>query len=209
MTPVALAIGWCSAIEGNAALRRAALRIVGSHAVLAILAHVLLLGPWVFGNDRFRRIGGAQDLANQIEQIRAREKCDAVVAGGYQLAALLTYYTPGHPPTYMPPSNPPKHQFAFWPGYQDHPSLQRVLYVAKSDQIPDELRRDFRVVQPIGWIQPKYRGRPMRPHHVSVLADFRSRRLPADRGATEGDSHRSARDPHAAQGCGGTGTQRV
>lgn len=180
MTPVLLAVLWCSPLERDTGLRQTARRMVAAHAVLALAAHLVLLGPWVFGNDRFRRIGGARDLAARVEEVRQREQCDAVVAGGYQLAALLTYYTPAHPPVYTPPSDPPKHQFAFWPGYRDRDDVNRVLYVSKSDHLPDELRRDFRASRPVGWIQPFYRGRPMRPHHLTVL-DGRSGRGWANR----------------------------
>ncbi len=176
MTPVLLAVLWCSAVQRAAGLRHTARRMVAAHAVLALGAHVVLLGPWVFGNDRFRRIGGARDLAARVDEVRRREQCDAVVAGGYQLAALLTYYTPHHPPVYTPPSDPPKHQFAFWPGYRDRHDVNRVLFVAKSEQVPDELRSDFLESRPLGWVQPVYRGRPMRPHHLTVLDGRRGRR---------------------------------
>ncbi|MCX7817754.1 MAG: glycosyltransferase family 39 protein [Kiritimatiellae bacterium] len=169
MTPVLLAGLWSPAMDCNPVVRRRAHQLVAAHAVLAVTAHLLLLGPWIFGNDRFRRIGGARSLAMEVARARATERCDAVIAGGYQLASLLIYYTPGHPWVYTPPSNPPAHQFAFWPGYRDRPDIQRVLYVAKTEHLPDPLRRDFESVRALGWVHPVYRGRTMRPHHLTVL----------------------------------------
>ncbi len=174
LCPVALAGLWTTWLERRPEWRRRAALVVAAHALLAAVAHLVLAGPWIFGNDRFRRIGGAADLAARVESARREAGADFVVAGGYQLASLLSYYTPGHPEVFVPLGGRPDNQFAFWPGYAPRFAGRDAIYVGRGPDVPASLRRQFRAVREIGPVESFYRGRRMRPHYLFQLMSLRA-----------------------------------
>lgn len=179
MCPMLLAGVWTPQLDGDPRRRRRAAIVVLAHALLAAVAHAAMAGPWLFGNDRIRRLGGAADLAAIVERERRAAGADFVIAGGYQLASLLSYYTPGHPEVFVPDTGRAKNQFAFWPGYAGRFDERDALLVTQRGAVPEAIRHQFREVRPVAVVQPSYRGRAMRPHHLLLLRGLR----PADSAA--------------------------
>jgi len=181
VAPVALAGLAVEYIRRQPERRPRALTILLVHALLGAVAYAAAAGPWLFGNERFRRIGGAADLAQRVEALRQRHDASFVIAGGYQLASLLTFYTPDHPTVYVPDRGRVENQFAFWPGYRSQRSAgENALWVGRSPA-PPELSKQFAKVESLGTVEPCYRGRRMRPHHVALLKGLRPDRGWQDR----------------------------
>ncbi len=180
MCPILLAGLWTPRMQSDPARWRRATLVVLAHALLAALTHIALAGPWPFGNERFRRIGGAADLAAIVECERQSAGADFVIAGGYQLASLLAYYTPGHPEIFVPNTGRASNQFAFWPSYPGRFDGRDALLVMSNDAIPEAIRRQFREVRPLTVVRPFYRGRAMRPHYLVLLRSLRSSDAAAD-----------------------------
>jgi len=82
------------------------------------------------------------------------------------MAALLSFYGPGHPETFIADRGRIENQFSFWPGYRGRFAGQSALLIGRTGHVPPELRAQFRSVEPLGTLEPVYRGRSMRPQHV-------------------------------------------
>ncbi|MBU4460176.1 MAG: glycosyltransferase family 39 protein [Verrucomicrobia bacterium] len=173
LCPVYLAGSWLAWADVRPARRRTLAWIVGVHAVLAVTLHAVFAGPWIFGSDRFNRIGGAADLARQTADLQARHGATFLLGGGYQMAALLSFYGAGHPETFIADRGRIENQFSFWPGYRGRFTGQSALLISRTGHVPPELRAQFRSVEPLGTLEPVYRGRRMRPQHVTLLRELR------------------------------------
>lgn len=173
LCPVLLAGSWLAWGDARPARRRILAWIVGVHAVLAVTLHAVFAGPWIFGDGRFNRLGGAEDLARQIADLQTRHGASFLLGGGYQMAALLSFYGAGHPETFIADRGRVENQFSFWPGYRARFAGQSALLVSRTGQVPPELRAQFRSVEPLGTLEPVYRGRTMRPQHVTLLRELR------------------------------------
>ncbi len=176
LCPVFLAGSWLPWADASTRRRRMLAGVVGLHAVLAVALHAAFASPWIFGATRFYRIGGAADLARQAETLRAAHGADFVIGGGYQLASLLSFYTPGHPVTFIADRGRIENQYSFWPGYRTQFAGKSAILVSRTDAVPEELQRQFASVEQLGTVDPAYRGRDMRPHHVTLLRDLRPER---------------------------------
>ncbi|OQW97634.1 MAG: hypothetical protein BWK77_01295 [Verrucomicrobia bacterium A1] len=89
------------------------------------------------------------------------------------MAALLSFYGPGHPETFIADRGRIENQFSFWPGYRGRFAGQSALLIGRTGHVPPELRAQFRSVEPLGTLEPVYRGRSMRPQHVTLLRELR------------------------------------
>lgn len=134
LCPVYLAGSWLAWADARPARRRTLAWIVGVHAVLAVTLHAVFAGPWIFGSDRFNRIGGVSDLARQTADLQARHDATFLLGGGYQMAALLSFYGPGHPETFIADRGRVENQFSFWPGYRERFTGQSALLISRTGQ---------------------------------------------------------------------------
>jgi hypothetical protein len=125
-----------------------------------------LATPAFYGDGRFRRLGGAADLARQVEAARQAHGASFVIGEGYQLASLLAFYLPGRPRTFIPEEDRVRNQFSFWPGYRGARTGESAIYVHKSPRPHPALALQFAEVRPLGEVWSAYRGRPMRRYHL-------------------------------------------
>ena len=174
--PVMIGAAWAHFAAGSRRLRTAALVAAGLAAALLLLAHAALLAPTMYGERRFRRIGGAEDLAHRIAALQERHDAAFVVAGGYQLASLLSFYLPGQPETYLVDQDGAiRNQYSLWRGYRaSQRAGSSALYINKSPGLDSRLREHFTSVEPLGEVWSEYKGRRIRCFHLHLCRGLRS-----------------------------------
>lgn len=184
--PLLLVGSWLDAAARSAALRRCALAAVALGVAASAALHVMAAGPWAFGDGKFRRIGGVGNLARaHVAPAMSAQGATFVIAGNYQLASLLAFYLPDHPPSFLPDLGRIENQFSFWPSYLDRTNAT-ALHVDKwpdpprSDPSrateakppPSEVRKQFREVELSGDVWSEYRGRRMRHYSIHTCRDL-------------------------------------
>jgi 4-amino-4-deoxy-L-arabinose transferase-like glycosyltransferase len=121
--------------------------------------------------DPLDRARGSRDLATQIETLRTTARAPVVIAGKYMTAALMSFYLPGQPDTFMPISSPPFNQLVLWPTYrQKHPS-EDAIYISDVNRVPPSVLTDFPVIEPAKEIRTAQDGR-----HIGLFYVFVCRR---------------------------------
>jgi hypothetical protein len=121
--------------------------------------------------DPLDRARGSRDLATQIETLRTTARAPVVIAGKYMTAALMSFYLPGQPDTFMPVSSPPFNQLVLWPTYrQKHPS-EDAIYISDVNRVPPSVLTDFPVIEPAKEIRTAQDGR-----HIGLFYVFVCRR---------------------------------
>ena len=179
LVPVWLAGAGLPLMDSRLAARRAGIALLALHAALAIAVHVALLTPAIYGErpPRFRRIGGARDLAAQVGALRDAAAGEFLIGGNYQTAALLAFYLPDRPQTFVPLGPRPTNQFYFWEDYRRGGRGDTALFVGDHPPRPDLLEQ-FERAAPVAVIWSRHHGRPLRRFHVVRLTGLR--RPPAE-----------------------------
>ncbi len=95
------------------------------------------------GKDPLDRARGWHDLAAQIHSLQTETGAHVVIADKYMTAALLSFYLPGQPTTFMPVSSAPYNQILLWPGYEQAGTKDGALFVSDSTRVPASLEEDF------------------------------------------------------------------
>jgi 4-amino-4-deoxy-L-arabinose transferase-like glycosyltransferase len=103
--------------------------------------------------DPLDRARGSRHLASQIESLRTTTGAQVVIANKYMIAALMSFYLPGQPDTFMPVSSPPFNQLILWPTYRDKHPAEDAIYISDVDRVPASVSADFPVIEPAREIQ--------------------------------------------------------
>jgi hypothetical protein len=74
-------------------------------------------------------------------------------------AALLSFYLPGQPDTFMPVSSPPFNQLVLWPTYREKLPLADAVYVSDANRVLPSLQAYFPDIRPAGEIDAIQDGR--------------------------------------------------
>ncbi len=125
------------------------------------------------GKDPLDRARGWQDLAAQIDSLEAKTGAHVIIADKYMTAALLSFYLPGQPTTFMPISSAPYNQILLWPSYEQAALSENALFVSDSSRIPPSLNADFPNIAMLGKIVTTEGGRAIKGFYV-----FLCRRTP-------------------------------
>lgn len=172
LAPVWMAGAWWPTMTSREGARLLWIAGLTVHAALALALHVALLTPMVYGEKppHFRRIGGARDLAAQVGA--AREAGEFIIGGNYQTAALLAFYLPDRPQTFVPLGRRPTNQFYFWDDYRSGAFGRSALFVG--DHPPRaQLVEQFEQQEPLGEIWSRHHGRPLRRFHLVRLSGLK------------------------------------
>jgi 4-amino-4-deoxy-L-arabinose transferase-like glycosyltransferase len=119
--------------------------------------------------DPIDRARGSRDLAAQVSALQQSSGASVVIANKYMTAALLSFYLPGQPDTFMPVSSPPFNQLVLWPTYREKHPLDNAIYVSDSNRLLPSLQEDFPDIQPAGEIQTSQDGRQVNRFYLFVL----------------------------------------
>jgi hypothetical protein len=118
--------------------------------------------------DPLDRARGSRDLASQVSELQASSSAPVVIANKYMTAALLSFYLPGQPDTFMPVSSPPFNQLVLWPTYREkHPS-DDAIYVSDVNRVPPSVQADFPDIQPAHEIHTTQDGRQINRFYLFV-----------------------------------------
>jgi hypothetical protein len=118
--------------------------------------------------DPIDRARGSRDLAAQISGLQTTTGARTVIASKYMTAALLSFYLPGQPDTFMPVSSPPFNQLVLWPTYREkHPS-DDAIFVTDTNRVPQSLKADFPDIRSAGEIRTSQDGRQVNRFFVFI-----------------------------------------
>ena len=118
--------------------------------------------------DPLDRARGSRDLAAQVSALQADSGARFVIANKYMTAALLSFYLPGQPETFMPVSSPPFNQLVLWPTYREkHPS-EDAIYVSDANRVSPSLQADFPDIRPGVEIHTSQDGRQVSRFYLFV-----------------------------------------
>jgi 4-amino-4-deoxy-L-arabinose transferase-like glycosyltransferase len=118
--------------------------------------------------DPVDRARGSRDLAAQVSALESSSGARVVIANKYMTAALLSFYLPGQPNTFMPVSSPPFNQLVLWPTYREEHPLEDAIYVSDSNRLPASLQEDFPDIRPAGEIHTSQDGRQVNRFYVFI-----------------------------------------
>jgi hypothetical protein len=166
---VLLVVFWRQVIARTPKWRGAAGAALGLGLTLTLLLHAIAFVSVPLKLDLMRRAEGWPDFAQHIQQARQQTRSDLLIANDYAPAAIMQFYLPDHPVTYLPPAPYGKTQFTLWPGYAVAPGT-RALYVSQGErQLPQKLKDEFDHWQLIDEFWSQYRGRDTTHFHVYSL----------------------------------------
>jgi 4-amino-4-deoxy-L-arabinose transferase-like glycosyltransferase len=118
--------------------------------------------------DPLNRARGSRDLAAQINELQTSTGAQVVIANKYMTAALLSFYLPGQPDTFMPVSSPPFNQLVLWPTYREKHPDDDAIFVTDSNQLPSSLKADFPLIESAGTIHSVQDGRKVNRFYLFV-----------------------------------------
>jgi 4-amino-4-deoxy-L-arabinose transferase-like glycosyltransferase len=171
---ILLAAKWTEALRMRPNLRWVVIAALG----LALLETAILHETsWLHlpGRlDPLDRARGSRDLAAQIAELQKKTGARFVIAKKYMTAALLSFYLPDQPDTYMPVSSPPFNQIVLWPTYREKHPMDDALFITDSNLVPISVAEDFPVVESAGEIRTAEAGRIVGRFHVFVCRRSRS-----------------------------------
>jgi len=116
--------------------------------------------------DPLDRARGSRDLAAQTDELQRRTGARFVIANKYMTAALLSFYLPDQPVTFMPVSSPPFNQIVLWPTYRVKHPEDDAIFITDVNRVPASVREDFPVIESAGEIRTTEAGRSVGRYDV-------------------------------------------
>jgi len=118
--------------------------------------------------DPLDRARGSRDLAAKISELQKETGARFIIANKYMTAALLSFYLPDQPETFMPVSSPPFNQLVLWPTYREKHPEDDSIFITDSNRVPASVREDFPAIEPAGEIQTTEAGRKIGRFYIFV-----------------------------------------
>jgi 4-amino-4-deoxy-L-arabinose transferase-like glycosyltransferase len=135
---------------------------VAALAFASIETVILLETRWLHlrrGIDPLDRARGSRSLAASVALTEQRTGAQFVIADNYMTAALLSFYLPGQPETFVPITTRPLNQLDVWPTYEQKHPTGDALVIAKRQRLSRSLQARFALVEPLGSIEAVDCGR--------------------------------------------------
>jgi hypothetical protein len=114
--------------------------------------------------DPMGRVVGWKEIAMNLDDLRAQEKADVVIADAYKEASIFSFYMRDQPFIYTLKHTPPANQYDFWPGYPTQPP-HVALWITGQDSTA-ALQRDFNTITFVGYDIASFHGRPFREYSI-------------------------------------------
>jgi 4-amino-4-deoxy-L-arabinose transferase-like glycosyltransferase len=161
---VLLASKWIELTLVSRWARRATIAAV---ALAMIETGILLETRWLHlppKLDPLDRARGSRNLAASVAKVQQRTGAQFVIADHYMTAALLSFYLPGQPETFVPISAHPLDQLEIWPNYEEkHPSGDGLFVTRR--KVSRSFRVRFAEVKSLGEISAVADGRVIGHYH--------------------------------------------
>jgi 4-amino-4-deoxy-L-arabinose transferase-like glycosyltransferase len=113
--------------------------------------------------DPMGRVAGWSQIAMRLDQLRAEQHTDIVIADAYKEAAIFSFHFPDHGFIYTLRNAHPSNQYDFWPSYPDHAA--RALWIT-GESSPFALRSDFNSITFLERDIVLFHGKPFRVYDV-------------------------------------------
>jgi hypothetical protein len=157
---VVLVAAWVAIDAGKRlGILRAAWKVSLCFAIVAHLPEVALLAGWKL--PAARDVHGWQQLAQRVHQ---DARGATIVTSGYQIAAELTFYLPGHPDVCSVDDGRRVNAYDFFTGGPDLARLDRAVFI---DMDAKFARQYFPVLQGSEFTST-FAGRPLRTRGIIV-----------------------------------------
>ncbi|MGH8093947.1 MAG: ArnT family glycosyltransferase [Chthoniobacterales bacterium] len=124
--------------------------------------------------DPLDRARGSRNLATSVAAKLQSMNAKFIIADNYMTAALLSFYLPGQPETYVPRVKRPLNQLELWSDYDRKYPAGDALIVAKRPTLTLELNRSFSIIQSLGTVAASDGDRNLGSYHL-----FLGHRVPA------------------------------
>lgn len=124
--------------------------------------------------DPLDRARGSRSLATEIAQSRQSTGARFVIADNYMTAALLCFYLPGQPETFVPITKRPLNQLELWPNYDQKYPAGDALIIGKRANLAGSLSQSFAQIVSLGTVQAMDGERTVGSYHL-----FLGKRRPA------------------------------
>jgi len=98
--------------------------------------------------DPMGRVVGWREIAENLDEVRAEQHADVVIADAYKEASVFSFYMAGQPFIYTLKHDPPANQYDLWPGFQT--KSPRVALWITGESTPDALQHDFTTITLVG-----------------------------------------------------------
>lgn len=135
----------------------------------AVETAILLDTRWLHlphGRDPLDRARGSRDLAAQVARWQKATGAKFIIADHYMTAALLSFYLPGQPETFVPVEPRPRDQLELWPTFDEKYPASDGLIVAKHAKLVRSLPRSFARVKSLGTLEVVDGGRKIESYQL-------------------------------------------
>lgn len=144
--------------------------LVFAALLFAALETTLLLETrWLslpHGRDPLDRARGSRALAAQVARWQNDTGAKFIIADHYMTAALLSFYLPGQPETFVPKVPHPRNQLELWPPSEQTFAAGDGLIVAKDATLKRSMLRSFARVTSLGAIDVVDDGRKIDTYYL-------------------------------------------
>lgn len=166
---VLLVVFWRQLIARQPRWRWTAGCALGLGLAVTIFLHAVIFLCLPLKLDLLRRAEGWPDFARHIQQARQQCRPDLLIANDYAPAAIMQFYLPDHPVTYLPPAPYGKTQFTLWPGYEVRHGT-RALYVSVGEApLSQQMKDAFDHWETLDDFWSQHRSRNTTHFHVYLL----------------------------------------
>lgn len=121
--------------------------------------------------DPLTRSRGWQSFAEHVDAARKQYQPQLLIGNRYQTAALMSWYLPDHPTTFIPNADHIQNQFSFWPGYTATPGTTALFVTDEIDTIPARLKEEFASVEKVGEFWTTFRGKNLKRYVVYLCSN--------------------------------------
>ncbi len=118
------------------------------------------------GSDPLDRARGSRNLAAQVAHAQQETGAQFIIADHYMTAALLSFYLPGQPETFVPIVSQPRNQLELWPTFDEKYPAADGLIVAKRAKVARSLRLSFLQISSLGTVDALDGGRKIGTYHL-------------------------------------------
>ncbi|MGH7983946.1 MAG: ArnT family glycosyltransferase [Candidatus Udaeobacter sp.] len=118
------------------------------------------------GTDPLDRVRGFRNMAKAVSREQNQTGAHIVIANNYMTAALLSFYLPGQPETFVPITTSPFNQLELWPTYREKYPAGEALLITDRKGLSRQLREGFSYVQWRPFIERRDAGRLIKRYNV-------------------------------------------
>ena len=114
--------------------------------------------------DPMGRVVGWTEIAAHLNDLRAEQHADILIADAYKEASVFSFHLPDKAFIYTLKNVAPSNQFDFWPSYPTAPP-HRALWIT-GEPTPTALEHDFNTITFLERVVISFHGKPFREYTI-------------------------------------------